>query len=483
MTLCIDRLWLLILLPMVYAHHRLHLLHTDGATSPLLAHGLGFGALQHPRFWRTFDPHYLRVRNLLKALGPTMLRVGGSETEFVTFCPHCQPAKVSRNYQRSNFTDYNLTTVDVDNIFLLAEELDAQLLIDINVKKRDLKNDFDPSNLEQLLDYFKTKNHRDVWFQLGNEPNAYRKKLHMYLSPAQLAHDYSILQSALNRNGFSRSLVFGPEVTSGKLVIDGELGIHPIKFMSDFLAAGGGALVNCVSWHHYYVNGKNAYISLFTDLDVLESFKEMVLDFRHQLTKWHVKKPMCLTETGSAWGGGAYNLSDRYVSGFMLVDKLGLSGLQGVVKVTRQELVHGHYSLISQDLSPNPDYWISVLYSRLVKHSGRVFEVNCPSCSRLNRLYAHEAADDRSLVIMALNLDRKNYFQASLSGNYSYESYCLSPDRGDLLTQRVLLNGRMLAVSEEGNLPPLVSKKQQSIRLEPLTYGFFIVKDYLVNYY
>lgn len=56
--------------------------------------------------------------------------------------------------------------------------------------------------------------------------------------------------------------------------------------------------------------------------------------------------PLWNGETSTAYGGGTVGLSDRYVAGFMWLDKLGLSALMGMEVVIRQALVGGGYCLI-----------------------------------------------------------------------------------------------------------------------------------------
>ena len=61
-----------------------------------------------------------------------------------------------------------------------------------------------------------------------------------------------------------------------------------------------------------------------------------------------------ITETGSAWGGGAPGLSDRYLAGFLWLDKLGVAARDGVRLVVRQSLYGGHCGMLDADMRPNP---------------------------------------------------------------------------------------------------------------------------------
>lgn len=59
-------------------------------------------------------------------------------------------------------------------------------------------------------------------------------------------------------------------------------------------------------------------------------------------------------ETGSAYGGGAPGLSDRYVAGFLWLDKLGMAARLGVDVVVRQSLSGGNYGLLDPEMEPLP---------------------------------------------------------------------------------------------------------------------------------
>jgi heparanase 1 len=65
---------------------------------------------------------------------------------------------------------------------------------------------------------------------------------------------------------------------------------------------------------------------------------------------------LCLPagETGSAYGGGAPRLSDRYVAGFLWLDKLGMAARLGVDIVVRQSLSGANYGLLDPEMEPMP---------------------------------------------------------------------------------------------------------------------------------
>lgn len=119
-----------------------------------------------------------------------------------------------------------------------------------------------------------------------------------------------------------------------------------------------------------------------------------------------------IAETSSAYGGGAPGLSDRFVAGFLWLDKLGYSAKAGVQVVIRQSLFGGNYAMVGHDLKPNPDWWVAVLFKQFV--SKTVLDLVAPDNFGNVRLYAHCApksvtsnTDTSAVTIYGMNLNQE----------------------------------------------------------------------------
>lgn len=102
-------------------------------------------------------------------------------------------------------------------------------------------------------------------------------------------------------------------------------------------------------------------------------------------------------------------MSDRFVAGFLWLDKLGYSAKKGLNVVTRQSLFGGDYAMISPDLTPNPDWWVSVFYKQFV--SEKVLQLQTRNNFGYVRLYAHctpEALldEDPAITLYGMNIDK-----------------------------------------------------------------------------
>ena len=62
---------------------------------------------------------------------------------------------------------------------------------------------------------------------------------------------------------------------------------------------------------------------------------------------------MWLGETASCYNGGAVNMSDSFIDGFLWLDKLGLCALHNMEIVIRQQLFSANYPLLNQNNLPN----------------------------------------------------------------------------------------------------------------------------------
>lgn len=104
-------------------------------------------------------------------------------------------------------------------------------------------------------------------------------------------------------------------------------------------------------------------------------------------------------------------MSNRFVAGFLFLDKLGYSANVGLQVVIRQSFFGGKYAMVGPNLNPNPDWWVSVLYKKLI--SNKVLRLVTPNNFRKIRLYAHctpeKSLESRvpAVTVYGMNLNNK----------------------------------------------------------------------------
>lgn len=260
------------------------------------------------------------------------------------------------------------------------------------------------------------------------------------------------------------------------------MGIDAVDFLESFLNTSTFNL-SALTWHQYYVNGHVAVMGDFMKPDVMNELAwqvSQVVSVRDHLAPG---RPIWLTETGSASGGGAPGLSNSFVGGFLWLDKLGVAAAGGVDVVARQTLYQSCYALLDPDLQPNPDYWLSLLYKRVV--GGRVLRLHMPAAPPTLRLYAHcfrhhvHGANVTAGGVVVLGMNLGSCAVRVRLGNQVAASqvlqYLLQPLGGDLQARHVLLNGEELSLGPEGELPPLLPTvlPPGPFTVPPATLGFW----------
>ena len=117
-----------------------------------------------------------------------------------------------------------------------------------------------------------------------------------------------------NRAKYGKPKIIGPDTTRPKGWWQ--------EFFTDYIKKAGNKL-DAITWHQYYLDGKIATENDFLDPNLLDQFPAQAQQVIDALKANGINKPMWLGETSSAWGGGAPDLSNRYIAGFMYLDKLG----------------------------------------------------------------------------------------------------------------------------------------------------------------
>ncbi|XP_076614520.1 heparanase isoform X1 [Chaetodon auriga] len=454
-----------------------------------------------------------KIRTLAKALTPSFLRFGGTRQDFMVFTPQrhqpdsgftaapsCDKLELPswledklktewtrqqvvlmredlrRKYRRVKFTE---NTVDLLHSFTNCSGMD--LIFGLNALLRTAENSWNSSNACSLLQYCQSRGYRMAW-ELGNEPNSYEKKAGIRVDGHQLGKDFTRLREMMSQSRFYRDArLYGPDV--------GQPRDHRTDILEGFLQTGAEAVDAC-TWHHYYVNGRDTSLEDFLDPDVLDTLALKTNEVLEKVKLVSPGKPVWLGETSSAYGGGAVGLSDTFAAGFMWLDKLGLAARLGLDVVMRQVFIgSGSYHLVDDNLDPLPDYWLSVLYKRLV--GPEVLKLEAfpgAAAGKRVRLYLHcanrKSYRSGAVTLMSMNLSRKPArisVPALVSG--TVEAFVLQAERpGEegLYSRSVKLNGDVLKMVDDKTLPELTGSRlppAEHLQLPAYSLAFFVFTD------
>jgi len=184
-------------------------------------------------------------------------------------------------------------------------------------------------------------------------------------------------------------------------------------------------------------------------------------------------KPLWAGETAAANNGGQSGITDSYVDGFWYLDQLGSLAQAGVQVFCRQTLESsGGYPLLEKYL-PLPDYWVALLWSRLMGSTVLSTQSNNISV----RVYAHCTRGVPGGVTLAwMNLGAEREIDAHELGEA--EMWVLTPGKkmhravSGLQSQQVLLNGKLVELRPGPSLPDLDGVVAARLVLPRATYGF-----------
>ncbi|NXU53069.1 HPSE Heparanase, partial [Turnix velox] len=470
------------------------------------------------------DPRYVallgnpKLRALAMALSPGFLRFGGTETDFLIFDPNkdstseekilwrlqaqheacgSRPALAAvqklllaqwpsqeklilaeQKWRRHKNTTITGNTLDI--LYSFANCSGFHLIFGLNALLRKGGMQWDNSNARALLDYCSWRRYNISW-ELGNEPNSFKKKSGVYIDGFQLGKDFVHLRQLLSEYTlYQHAKLYGPDV--------GQPRKHTRRLLRSFLKSGG-KVIDSITWHHYYVNGRSATREDFLSPEVLDTLATAIHDVQEIVDETVPDKKVWLGETSSAYGGGAPRLSNTYAAGFMWLDKLGLSARQGIDVVMRQVFFGaGTYHLVDADFEPLPDYWLSLLYKKLV--GTKVLQVSVVGADeRKLRVYLHctntlhpkyREGDVTLFALNLYNITQHLKLPTYLSSKHVDQYLLLPHGRDAVLSRSIQLNGRLLRMIDDKTLPELMEKPLgpgSTFGLPAFSYGFYIIKN------
>uniref|UniRef100_A0A669Q0Z9 Heparanase 2 (inactive) n=1 Tax=Phasianus colchicus TaxID=9054 RepID=A0A669Q0Z9_PHACC len=363
----------------------------------------------------------------------------------------------------NTYSNLTLTARSLDKLYNFADCSGLHLIFALNALRRNPNNSWNSSNALSLLKYSASKKYNISW-ELGNEPNNYRTLIGRSVNGSQLGKDYIQLRSLL------------------QLIL--------MLFLVSFLSS-------CFPCS-YYIDGRVAKVTDFLKTRLLDTLSDQIRKIQKVVNTYTPGKKIWLEGVGATSAGGMNNLSDSYAAGFLWLNTLGLLASQGIDVVVRHSFLdHGHNHLVDQNFNPLPDYWLSLLYKRLI--GPKVLAIHVAGLQRKPRpgrvirdklrIYAHCTSSHNhnyvrgsiTLYIINLHRSRKKIKLAGTLRDKMVHQYLLQPYGKDgLHSKSVQLNGQPLAMVDDGTLPELKPRPLRAGRtlvIPPLTMSFYVVKN------
>jgi heparanase 1 len=414
-----------------------------------------------------------RLRKLAEALGPSYVRVSGTWANSSLFQDSDAPAPAQ---PPEGFRGV-LTRAEWKGVIDFAHAADAQIVTSVAISSgvRDKEGVWTPEQAKLLFDYTRKAGGTIAATEFMNEPtipgpgNAPKG-----YDAAAFARDAKLFEAFLRKES-PKTVFLGPggvgEGAAG--LISAAFRMNLIK--SDDILKDTGPIFDAFSYHFYgsvskRCGGKMTVEKALTSewLDATNGSEEYYAQLRD---KYLPAKPMWLTETAEAACGGDA-LAAQYVDTFRFVNQLGTLAQKGVKVVMHNTLAASDYGLLDEStLEPRPDYWVAVLWKRLMGPT--VLNPQAPSEANV-RVYAQCLKGvPGGVALVAMNTDEKEKHSIAIKG--AAEKYTITSD--GLTSEAVSLNGTALKVAEDGSLPPMAGEHVGSgtLQLAPASVTFVAI--------
>ncbi|CAL0307095.1 unnamed protein product [Lupinus luteus] len=315
------------------------------------------------------------------------------------------------------------------------------------------------TNAESFLRYTVKKNYTIHGWELGNELSG--KGIGKSISAGQYAADVAALRKSIEnvyRGVVPKPLVIAPG------------GFFDANWYKEFVTKAGKS-VDVVT-HHVYNLGPGVDVNLtqkILDPSYLDGEGRTFNNLKNILRTSATSATAWVGEAGGAYNSGRRLVSDAFVDSFWYLDQLGMSAVYDTKTYCRQTLIGGNYGLLdTKTFMPNPDYYSALLWHRLMGR--RVLETSFVGTKKI-RVYAHCAKQSKGITVLLLNLGNQTTVEAKLgitfapipSDSTKREEYHLTAKSLDIHSQTMLLNGNILSVDKDGNIPSL-----KPVYVEPL---------------
>ena len=440
----------------------------------------------------------VKFRTLVSQLAPSIIRIGGTAVDASYYFPDT-PYLVgeindcaSCGNGASAIGKEMLTTV-----FDFIAATDMSLLWDLNGEMARVgTGPWLPNfNFTPMADFLESmySGKVDYAYSVGNEPDLWHTNK---VSVTQLAHDAVTLKTALANYNIGKD-VYGSSFA--RISTDDASTYLPI-------AAAGG--VRGYTVHNYPFGGHDCNVSAY--LEKTKVTKNLAGDLSSVAAIAATVAPdmlLVLEEVAGSSGGGCNNVTDRFVAGFAWLPTLATVGASGFDRVHRQDIAGwsfafgmSNYMLVGppgwvngshSTLTPHPDYYTTLLWRQLIAQKVLTTTLNGEAdyffastwCATARAPYGNSGS-----VVVAFTNAASTSLTVSLPSQLSSAQSTVflltarsqpSSDFASLQEDTAFLNGVLLTVDDNGNLPSypfigVTANPSATVTLPPYSYGFYV---------
>jgi len=420
-----------------------------------------------------------RLLTLAKALSPAVLRIGGSEADFLYYDIANRGGAAPEGYESV------LSGERWNELYAFSQAVDMDLMFTLNAgpADRDDRKRWQPDHARSLMEHAQKQGHRVLAWELGNEVNgfAFFHGLRSRVSGRRYAKDYARAQG-LARELYPQARVAGP--ASAYWPILGEPLAFLFGVMKPFLERTERADV--ITWHYYPTQSdrcpirvRKATLERMLAPKTLNEIRRWAKALNTRRDEHQPDAEIWLGESGPAQCGGQRGLSDTFASGFWFLDQLGSVARFGHTVHVRQSLIGADYGLLTEDEArPNPDFYNALLWKRLM--GTQVLDAQVEGSESL-RAYAHSTPGRRGgVTVLLLNVSQEDELSVELEGDLGGTAEHYAVSAREALSKELLLNGAPLRLGARDALPaltPVSQPREGKLTLPPLTYRFVVFPD------
>ncbi|XP_010048937.2 heparanase-like protein 3 isoform X2 [Eucalyptus grandis] len=455
---------------------------------------------------QTLDLKNTLLLNAVKAFSPLRIRIGGTlqdkvvyetqgddrpcgiftknSSEFLGFSQGCLP--LARWDELNSFFKQTGSAVTFGLNALYGRIIGSDSFVN---------GPWNSSNAESLIQYTVNKGYSILGWELGNELSGHG--VGARVSAHQYASDIKTLQHLVEEiyAGFEvKPLVLAPG------------GFFDVDWFAHFIDQTSKTLQ--VVTHHIYNLGPGVDDHLIYKIlnpSYLDGAVRTFSSLQTLLKNSGTSAVAWVGEAGGAYNSGRNLVTNSFVFSFWYLDQLGMAATYDTKTYCRQTLIGGNYGLLNtQTFLPNPDYYSALLWHKLM--GSEVLLTSFSGTDKI-RAYAHCSKNSPGITLLLINLDGKTTVQVHVStenvtskgtvtlkhesqnhrtrfasmsrgssndGNIR-EEYHLNAKEGNIQSQVLLLNRKVLNIDSSGNIPsldPIYVSHSDPITVAPFSVVF-----------